>query len=218
MAVHFEQPMARTRTQRRRIWTRERLIDAARQVIARKGIDGAHIADITDAADVGIGSFYNHFASKDDLIATLVGDAIQVHGAALDRLVERASDPAEALAIGIRHTVRMADHDRVWAWFTVRAGMYVRALESVLGRRVMRELVRGIESGRFTPRDLQSALVVIGGAIVAAMQGRLQGAPGAPPDHLIAEQLLRMLGVSAGDAQRIASLPLGGAGEEVERT
>jgi hypothetical protein len=73
----------------------------------------------------------------------------------------------------------------------------------------MRDLLRGIESGRFTPRDMPSALVVIGGAMVAAMQGRLLGVLGAPADHLIAEHLLRMLGVPADEAQRIASLPLG---------
>jgi AcrR family transcriptional regulator len=193
------------------MWTHERLTEAARRVIARKGIDATTIADITSEADVGIGSFYNHFKSKEDLVGTLVGQAIEVHGAALDRLVADVSDPAEVFAICIRHTIRMADHDPVWAWFTVRAGLYVREFESALAARLMRDLVRGIESGRFTPRDMPSALVVIGGAVVAAMQGRLLGVLGAPADHLIAEHLLRMLGVPADEAQRIASLPLGEA-------
>ena len=34
-------------------------------VTAAKGADAATINDITEAADVGICSFYNHFASKD---------------------------------------------------------------------------------------------------------------------------------------------------------
>jgi hypothetical protein len=52
-------------------------------------------------------------------------------------------------------------------------------------------------------------LVVIGGAAIAAMQGRLLGVLDTPADHLIAEHLLRMLGVPADEAERIASLPLG---------
>ena len=197
-----------SRAARQRMRTRERLVAAARAVIARRGIDATTIADITTEADVGIGSFYNHFDSKEQLIETLVAQAIETHGAALDRRVAAVSDPAERFAICVRHTIRMADHDPVWAWFTVRAGLYVRELESGLGVRLLRDLGRGIETGRFTPRDVRSALVVIGGAVVAAMQGRLLGVPDLPGDPLVAEQLLRMLGVPAGEAQRVAAVPL----------
>ena len=111
----------------------------------------------------------------------------------------------------------MADHDPVWAWFTVRAGLYVRELESGLGVRLLRDLGRGIETGRFTPRDVRSALVVIGGAVVAAMQGRLLGVPDLPGDPLVAEQLLRMLGVPADEAQRTSTVPLAEPVEETPR-
>ena len=40
------------------------------------------------------------------------------------------------------------------------------------------------------------------------MQGRLLGVRDLPADPLIAEQLLRMLGVPADEAERIASVPL----------
>ena len=208
MAIQLEEVVPTSRGARRRMWTRERLIEAARTVVARQGIDDTTIADITNAADVGIGSFYNHFESKEHLIETLVAQAIETYGAALDRMVAPLSDPAEIFSICVRHTMRMADHDPVWAWFTVRAGFYVRELESGLGVRLLRDLGRGIESGRFTPGDVRSVLVVIGGAVVAAMQGRLLGVRDLPADPLIAEQLLRMLGVPADEAERIASLPL----------
>jgi AcrR family transcriptional regulator len=199
---------AQSRAARQRMWTRERLTEAARRVIARKGIDDTTIADITSEADVGIGSFYNHFKSKEDLVGTLVGQAIEVHGAALDRLVADVSDPAEVFAICIRHTIRMADHDPVWAWFTVRAGLYVR--NSVRARRaLMRDLVRGIESGRFTPRDRPSALVVIGGAVVAAMQGtaaRRARRAGRPPDRRAPAADARGSGRQAGASRACRSV------------
>ncbi|MCC6642260.1 MAG: helix-turn-helix transcriptional regulator [Deltaproteobacteria bacterium] len=207
-----------SRAVRRRMRTRERIVAAARAVIARKGIDATTIADITTEADVGIGSFYNHFESKERLVETLVAQAIETHGVTLDRCVAAVSDPAERFAICVRHTIRMADHDPVWAWFTVRAGAYLRELESGLGVRLIRDLASGIESGRFTPRDLRSSLVVIAGAVVAAMQGRLLGARDLPADHLIAEQLLRMLGVPAHEAERTAAVPIGELEGEPQRT
>ncbi len=211
MAIRIEETAAAGRAERRRAEARDRLIECARALIARKGIDETTIADITEAADLAIGSFYNHFRSKEDLVETLVATAIETHGQALDAQVAALTDPAERFAICIRHTIRMADHDPVWAWFAVRAGLYVREFELSLGPRLLRDLQQGIEAGRFTPRDLRSSLVVIGGATVAAMQGRLIGALEEPADHFVAEHLLRMLGLDAAEAERIASLPIGEA-------
>lgn len=53
------------RLERRKQRTRESLIHAAQAFIA-VGKLNAPILDITQAADVGMGSFYNHFESKDE--------------------------------------------------------------------------------------------------------------------------------------------------------
>ncbi|MBN8933022.1 MAG: helix-turn-helix transcriptional regulator, partial [Rhizobium pusense] len=55
------------RNDRRRARTRRALLDAARRVIGRQGVENVTIQEITDEADVGFGSFYNHFATKEDL-------------------------------------------------------------------------------------------------------------------------------------------------------
>ncbi len=51
--------------------TRRKLIDAALLVISEKGVDGTAIADITEKADVGFGSFYNYFSSKKELVSVV---------------------------------------------------------------------------------------------------------------------------------------------------
>ena len=53
-----------TRTDRRRARSRAALIDAARRVTALKGGDATSLRDIAAAADLGLGTFYNYFASK----------------------------------------------------------------------------------------------------------------------------------------------------------
>jgi AcrR family transcriptional regulator len=52
--------------------TRAALIAAARQVFERDGFLAARITDITAAADVATGSFYNYFQDKDDVFAALM--------------------------------------------------------------------------------------------------------------------------------------------------
>jgi AcrR family transcriptional regulator len=65
------------RSTRQKQKTRARLIQAAMSVMAVKGADAATINDITEAADVGFGSFYNHFASKEDILEAIAADANQ---------------------------------------------------------------------------------------------------------------------------------------------
>lgn len=56
--------------------TRERLLQAAVDVFARRGYDGTRVADIAAAAGVSNGALYSHFSSKAEL---LLG-ALQAHG------------------------------------------------------------------------------------------------------------------------------------------
>ncbi|MEU2778010.1 TetR/AcrR family transcriptional regulator, partial [Streptomyces sp. NPDC007162] len=57
----------RNRFERRRAETRQALIRAARQILAETGDTSASIQAIAERADVGFGSFYNHFESKTEL-------------------------------------------------------------------------------------------------------------------------------------------------------
>src|SRR5579872_5044139 len=51
---------------------REKLLDAGLKVLIEKGYNGSGVQDITDAAGVPKGSFYNHFESKEALGAEVV--------------------------------------------------------------------------------------------------------------------------------------------------
>lgn len=53
-------------------WRREQLLDAALQVFAEKGTDGASVKDIAAAAGATQGLLYHYFASKDALIEALL--------------------------------------------------------------------------------------------------------------------------------------------------
>src|SRR5258708_14007038 len=89
------------RFDRRREKTRLDLIQAAERVISRKGYHQTRIADIASEADVGLGTFYVHLKTKNEICSELID-----HGAAeLRRELAEAKlgvlSPADKLKITI---------------------------------------------------------------------------------------------------------------------
>ena len=134
---------------RRKRETRQRLLSAALRLMAKKGMEGVAINEITEAADVGFGSFYNHFESKEAIYAAVMGWVFEDFADALDRLVQDLTDPAEVVSVCVRHTLLRAQSDPVWGQFLIREGYSVRSLERGLGQRLLRDIRKGLESGRF---------------------------------------------------------------------
>ena len=56
--------------------TRRRIVETAGRRLKRDGIDGSGIAALMADAGLTNGAFYAHFDSKDDLVATVVGDQL----------------------------------------------------------------------------------------------------------------------------------------------
>jgi AcrR family transcriptional regulator len=189
----------------RRLRTRTRLIEAARRIAAARGIEATPISEITDEAGVGVGSFYNHFASKEELLEAVISDTFDAHGVALDRIHAGKDDIAEILAQNIRLTVRMVDHDPIWGWFAVRTGLYAPQLQSSLGGRLTRDLQRGFDAGRFASYDEKTTVAAFGGALLGVMRAKLETGLPRDADRFLAEELLRLVGLRPKEAAEIAS-------------
>jgi AcrR family transcriptional regulator len=61
-------PSPSSRRERRSLELRERLFRSALDLFARKGFAETTVEDITEAADVGKGTFFNYFPSKDHIL------------------------------------------------------------------------------------------------------------------------------------------------------
>lgn len=74
------------RRERRRLETRERLYRAALELFGERGFLETTVEDITEAADVGKGTFFNYFPTKEHVLAAYGGERI----AAVERALEKA--------------------------------------------------------------------------------------------------------------------------------
>jgi AcrR family transcriptional regulator len=56
--------------------TRQRILEAARELFARHGFDGASTRDVARAAGIATGTLFNYFATKEAIAMTLVAEAL----------------------------------------------------------------------------------------------------------------------------------------------
>ncbi|MFF4507994.1 TetR/AcrR family transcriptional regulator [Streptomyces sp. NPDC001401] len=202
------------RFERRRAETRQALVRAARQILAETGDTSASIQAIAERADVGFGSFYNHFESKTELFDAAVVDALEEFGRTFDERLRDIDDPAELVAAGFRLSARMAEsHPELMQILRHRGLGYLHS-DQGLAPRALRDLQVGIASGRFTPVDPTIALSALGGSLLALVELRF-ARPDLDGDEAAAnlvEMVLRMLGVAPDDAREVVRRPLPGLG------
>lgn len=191
----------------RRERTRRSLLAGGRRVMARKGVEAATVLEIVREAGVSQPSFYNHFESKEELADAIAADFFQSNAAFKNRMFQQLDDPAEAIAVNTRHTLRVATRDPIVAWVLVRGGAGRNLLRSSDSDELAAMLTAGIESGRFKKMNPRVAALVIRGAAFPLLQDILQGTAPADVELQFAELVLRMLGLPPDEANIIAGRP-----------
>jgi AcrR family transcriptional regulator len=212
---------APSRLERRKARTRAALIKAAQSFIAAGRLN-APILEITQAADVGMGSFYNHFETKQDLFTAAVEDVLDQHGALLDRLTEGIDDPAVVFAQSFRLTGRLHRREPELSKVLLQNGLQLISAETGLGPRARRDIEVAAREGRFKVTDVDLALSIAAGSALALGQ-LLHEQPerdDAASADSVTEALLRSFGLTPREARRICSLPLpdSWAGPAAEQT
>jgi AcrR family transcriptional regulator len=203
-------PATGSRLERRKAQTRAKLIGAARSMLAAGTAQQASIQEITDAADVGFGSFYNHFASKNELFEAAVADVLEETGTLLDGLGTEAEDPALTFARSVRLTTRLTRTRPEIARVLVGHGLAYMDSPNGLGPRALRDINAGIAAGRFRVDNPKLALATTAGSLLGTLHLTLTD-PAFDNDEVcdqLAEQLLRMLGVTAAEAHELATAQL----------
>lgn len=98
--------------------TRSALLRAAYDCFVQNGYRATSVQDIHEAADVSLGTFYQYFREKADVMATLVGDLIVESADELFRPFSGSAGRTEVTASAVepfvRHYAATADFQRVW--------------------------------------------------------------------------------------------------------
>ena len=183
------------------------MMDAAKALFARQGIDNTRINEITEEADVGFGSFYNHFDSKEAIVEAVLEEAIAAQGSAIEAV-----------------TADLDDRRRPSRWLTATSSSSPARTQNGRGCHPARDpsqprlrSAKPVRPARSRPRHQggtiqvphkQVALFAAGGALLAVMRAVLDGQAPRNADRHHAEGVLRLFGLEPEDAAEVARRPM----------
>jgi TetR/AcrR family transcriptional repressor of nem operon len=91
---------------------RQHIIEAAGDIVYRKGFSGTTVDDMLRAAGVGKGNFYHYFRSKDDLGLAIIDEIAKgLNGPAMDEIFSLAKAPLTRLTDYIEFVKRRRHAD-----------------------------------------------------------------------------------------------------------
>jgi AcrR family transcriptional regulator len=139
---------------------------ATYEIISQRGLEGLVIQDITEEADVGYGSFYNHFQSKDAIVAAVIDASRKFSGGLHEHIAGLASDRAEAFAMSLRMCLHLSRADRTWGWFLLRTALSGGELRSGIGEDLQRAINACLKEGLFKYDDSDMAYEIVFGLLL----------------------------------------------------
>jgi AcrR family transcriptional regulator len=184
------------------------LITGAQGFVAAGKLN-ASVLEITQAADVGMGSFYNHFDSKEQLFQAALNEFLDEFGALLDGLPP-VEDTAETFARSFRLTARWLRRRPDKARVLLNVGFGQPFSGRGLALRALRDITAANQIGRFHVADPELAVILCTGAQLGLTQLH-QDQPErdvAQAADQVAEDLLRVYGLSSDEAREICCRPL----------
>ncbi len=148
-----------SRQDRRRAATRDKLLQAAQHLLATKGFHGTKIADIAAVADVGTGTFYLYFPTKDALFADLVRETAFAAKEAMDAAKAPHADPRERARVGGETFFRFAAANRdvfkILFGHSAQFDELLREVHQIFIADIEHDFAAGVDAGVF--RDLPPA-------------------------------------------------------------
>jgi AcrR family transcriptional regulator len=192
-----------TRTQTRQQLTRVRLREVAYENMSTKGVDATTIQELTDAANIGFGTFYNYYSSKEALALEVLDCVIHNIGEKNDLITKQLgeTDPVRIVTNSVRFVIREMLTNSIWRFWLARLDLLIDRMRIGFGPFGMRDIAAAVDAGRYdlidnNPNIAWSHLVwLMTAAGRDLVEGHVEG-----DERTYAEAIMRVNGVSHEDA------------------
>jgi AcrR family transcriptional regulator len=195
--------------------TRQRLVDAARELLEEGGYAAASVQAIADRTGVAAGAMYRHFPSKAELFVDVFRDAARRDLAAVEEAASSQSCIARLEAAVAAHARGALRHRRLaWALLHEPVDPLVDAERLVYRRTYCRNMAallrQAIAAGEIPDQNVEFSAAALVGAIAEALVGPLSPVAGQmTSEEEIVATLVRFCrrSVGAADAGTLRRVP-----------
>jgi AcrR family transcriptional regulator len=200
---------------------RNAILEAAEAVFGETGFHRARIQDVAARARIAVGTVYNHFDDKDEVLRALMEERIE---SMLEELQARPDDPSDfegRLITQIQRMLRYVDAHRAFFAIASEQGLFgaSSASASALGGKAARNVARarsmflamaedGVAAGALEAIDPADIARALGGIVRSFALGALHEGPRASVENdaaLIARLFLH--GAASKGAPRASKRP-----------
>ena len=166
---------------------RNAILEAAEVVFGERGFHRARIQDVAARARIAVGTVYNHFEDKDEVLRALMGERTEEM---LGQFEPQADDPAdfeEKLVVRLARMLRYVEAHRAFFALAAEQGVLgaTSASATALGGKAARNVTRargvftqlvddGVAAGALEPGDTVRLSRALGGILRAVILGALQ--------------------------------------------
>lgn len=200
------------RIKNRQMKTRVKLLRAAYHLMSKNGVDATTIQEITDSADVGFGTFYNYFLSKDDLATQVLDCVINNLGRRNDLVTKSANltDPVLIVSTSVRQVAREMMTNPMWRWWVQRPDLLVERMRAGFHPFGIRDMQTASKAGRYNivGNDVETAWSFLIWLLAGGIKDMVDGYRPAEIEGFIAESVMRVMGVSREEAAAVSKVPL----------
>ncbi len=184
---------------------REALVRAGTKVMSKKGIDQATMQEIAELADVGAGTVYSYFKSKDDLAIAVLERLMYDLALRIEAVTDSFADPAQVYAFGIRTVIEAATNDVRWRQLLYRSEVIADAMHRMMGPFAIRDLENATKAGRFKVKNASLTFRMAAHAMVGGCLATTQGDYSANAIEEMVVRTLCMTGIGEAEAIELAN-------------
>lgn len=193
---------------RKRDRTREKLLIAAQELLLEGGFSALGIQQLTERAEVALGTIYNYFRTREEVADAVVEMLVNSFLRAMENITQGLTDPAEIMSASIRQTLSWMTPQCEFGRMLFVSGLPMTRYVYQTRQGFYHDMQLGLTAGRFRVNHELVISSMIAGGVMAVLLDLFLGQTQNNVIENVAEQALLMLGLSAEEAHHIANIPL----------
>ena len=188
--------------------TRQRLVEAAKALVFSVPHEKISIQDITSKANVGLGTFYNYFDTKQAVFEAVLDDMRSAFQARLTEVRKPLKDPATIISVTLQYCFREAQDNDDWRAFVAYSGLQGEYFLLQDESQCLADIRIGAQGGRFKVEDVNFCSSLIMGMFRHVTREIAQGRLTRSAMSETTRYILKMLGIPDLVAKALTQSPL----------